>query len=156
MSRVAKSSFNGCDLLMNDFAHKTGKLTLTIVTSFAEYLGHTVSKEELQADTNTVEAVQKFPVPKRQNEVKSYLGLVAYYRVFIPKYAEIARPLNKASETSLKHEWTTAVQIEFESLKLKLTSTPVLDFPCMRGPFILNTDGCYFAFGAVLDQMQNC
>ena len=46
----------------------------------------------------------------------------------MPKFGEIARSLHKASETSTKFEWTPAAQDAFESLKLKLTSTPILAF----------------------------
>ena len=97
-----------------------------------QFLGHIVSKDGLEVDPSKVEAVQKFPVPRSQTEVKSFLGLASYYRRFVPKFAEIARPLHKASETSTKIEWTPEAQNAFESLKLKLTSTPILAFPCLK------------------------
>ena len=102
-----------------------------------------------------VEAVQKIPVPRSQTEVKSFLGLASYYRSFVPKFAEIARPMHKASETSTKFEWTPEAQDAFESLKLKLTSTPILAFPCLKEPFIFYTDASQFAMGAVLAQVQD-
>ena len=83
------------------------------------------------------------------------MGLASYYRRFVPKVAEIARPLHKASETSTKFEWTPEAQDAFESLKLKITSTPILDFPCLKEPFILYTDASKFAMGAVLAQAQD-
>ena len=120
-----------------------------------QFLGHVVSKDGLEVDPSKVEAVQKFPVPRSQTEVKSFLGLASYYRRFVPKFAEIARPLHKASETSLKFEWTPEAQDAFESLKLKLTSTPILAFPCLKEPFVLYTDVSQFAMGAVLAQVQD-
>ena len=70
------------------------------------------------------------------------------------KFAEIERPVHEASKTSAKIEWTSAAQDVFESLKLKITSTPVLAFPCLKEPFILYTDASQFAMGAVLAQVQ--
>ena len=87
--------------------------------------------------------------------MKSFLGLASYYRRFVPKFTEIARPLHKASETSTKFEWTPEAQNAFESLKIKLTSTPILAFPCLKEPFILYTDASQFAIGAVLAQVQD-
>ena len=120
-----------------------------------QFLGHIVSKDGLEVDPSKIEAVQKFPVPRSQTEVKSFLGLASYYRRFVPKFAEIARPLHKASETSTKFEWTPEAQDAFESLKLKLTSTPILAFPCLKEPFIIHTDASQFAIGAVLAQVQD-
>ena len=120
-----------------------------------QFLGHIVSKDELEVDPSKIEAVQKFPLPRSQTEVNSFLGLASYYRRFVPKFAEIARPLHKASETSTKFDWTPEAQDAFESLKLKLTSTPILAFPCLKEPFILYTDASQFAMGAVLAQVQD-
>ena len=67
-----------------------------------QFRGHKVSKDGLEVDPSTKEPVQKFPVPRSQTAVKSFLGLASYYWRFLPKYAEIARPLHKAGETSTK------------------------------------------------------
>ena len=119
------------------------------------FFGHIVSKDGLEVDPSKIEAVQIFPVPRSQTEIKLFLGLASYYRRFVPKFAEIARPLHKASETSAKFEWTRETQDAFESLKLKLTSNPILVFPCLKEPFILYTDASQFAMGAVLAQVQD-
>ena len=112
-------------------------------------------KNNPEVDPNKMEAVQKIPVPKSHTEVKSFLGLFSYYRGFVPKFAEIASPLHKASETSTKFEWTSAAQDAFQSLKLKLTSTPILAVPCRKDPFILYTDASHFVLGNVLAQVQD-
>ena len=120
-----------------------------------QFFGHIVSKDGLDVDPSKIKAVQNFPVPQSQTEVKSFSGLASYYRRFVPKFAEIARPLHKATETSTKFEWTPEAQDAFESLKLKLTSTPILAFPSLKEPFILYTDANQFAMGAVLAKMQD-
>ena len=117
-----------------------------------QFLGHIVSKDGLEVDPSKLGAVQKFPVQRSQTEDKSFLGLASYYRTFVPKFAEIARSLHKVSETAAKFEWTREAQDAFESLILKLTSTPILAFPCLKEPFILYTDASQFALGAVLAQ----
>ena len=114
-----------------------------------------VSSDGLEVDPSKIEAVQKFPVPRSQIEAKLFLGLASYYRRFVPKIVEIARRLHRASEASTKFEWTHEAQVALEPLKLKLTSTPILAFPCLKEPFILYTDASQFAMGSVLAQMQD-
>ena len=48
-----------------------------------QFLGHVISKNELEADPEKVKAVQNFPVPQDQRDVKSFLGLCSYYRRYI-------------------------------------------------------------------------
>jgi hypothetical protein len=64
-------------------------------SSFAqsEYLGHIVDKQGIRPDPKKVEAVQTWPVAKNVHDVRSFLGLVNYFRRFIEHYSEIAVPL---------------------------------------------------------------
>ena len=119
-----------------------------------QFLGHRLSEDGLDVDPSKIEAVQKFPVPRSQTKVKSFLGLASYYRRFVPKFGEIARLLYKANEISTKFEWTPEAQDALESLKLKLSSTPIFAVPCLKEPFILYTDESQFAMGVVLAQVQ--
>ena len=105
-----------------------------------QFLGHVISKNGLEADPEKVKAVQNFPVPQNQTDVKSFLGLCSYYRRYIKNFAMIGRPLHKASETKSSFTWTEETQEAFESLKKHLSSTPILAFPDVKEPFILYTD----------------
>ena len=70
-------------------------------------------------------------------------------------FAEIARPLDKASEVTTIFNWTPEAQDAFETLKSRLTTTPILAFPMTKEPFILYTDASLTAMGAVLSQVQD-
>ena len=70
-------------------------------------------------------------------------------------FPEIARPLHKASEVNANFNWVAEAQDVFETLKSRLTSTPILAFPMMKETFILYTDASLTAMGAVLSQIQN-
>jgi hypothetical protein len=73
-------------------------------SSFAQkeikYLGHIVHKEGIRLDSKKVEAVQTWPVPKNIHDVKSFLGLVNYFRKFIEHYSEIAVSLTNLTKKS--------------------------------------------------------
>ena len=53
----------------------------------------------LKADAVNFEALQNFPIPQNQTDVKSFLGLYSYFRRNIKNFAMRAGPLHKASKT---------------------------------------------------------
>ena len=59
------------------------------------YLGHIVSKDGIKTDPKKIEAIKNWPVPKTVTEVQSFLGFTNYYRKFVSKYAQIAKPINQ-------------------------------------------------------------
>ena len=58
-----------------------------------KYLGHVITKEGVKVDPTKTSAVSTFPVPKKQNEVRSFLGMCNYYRKFVKNYSKITTPL---------------------------------------------------------------
>ena len=58
------------------------------------YLGHVVSREGIRTDDKKIEAIKNWPRPVTNTEVRSFLGFTNYYRRFIHKYSQIAKPLN--------------------------------------------------------------
>lgn len=47
------------------------------------YLGHIVTSEGVKPNLKKIEVVENFRIPKNLTEVKSFLGLVGYYRKVI-------------------------------------------------------------------------
>ena len=69
-----------------------------------EYLGHIISKGTIAIDPEKMKAVQEWPIPfKNLTEVQSFLGLVGYYRKFIPHFSHIAKLLHEFSHIRIKH-----------------------------------------------------
>ena len=56
-----------------------------------------VSKDGIETEKKNIIAKQEWPIPKTVTEVHSFLGLLLlnYYHKFIPKYAQIAQPMNQ-------------------------------------------------------------
>ena len=63
-----------------------------------------------------------------------FLGFTNYYCMFIPKYAQIARPINQlvsgenANKKKYLVEWTEECQLTFEQLKQLCSQTPILAY----------------------------
>ncbi|XP_050484052.1 uncharacterized protein LOC126870410 [Bombus huntii] len=54
-----------------------------------------IGEDGIKPDPKKIKAVSKFPRPKKANTIKQFLGLVGYYRRFIPNFSEIAKPLTQ-------------------------------------------------------------
>ena len=119
------------------------------------FLGHIVSDEGIATDPSKVESVKTWPIPKTKRDVRSFLGTCSYYRRFIQDFAAIARPLHSLTEKNCTFKWTQECEVSFEKLKAALSSAPILGFPDMSKPFILDTDASGFGIGAVLSQIHD-
>ena len=60
-----------------------------------QYLGHLISDEGIQPLSEKLESITKKPVPQNAKQVKQLLGLVGYYRKFVPHFSDIARPFTQ-------------------------------------------------------------
>ena len=49
-----------------------------------EYLGHVISENGIEPMPDKLSAIKEMPAPRSPKEIKQFLGLVGYYRKFIP------------------------------------------------------------------------
>ena len=92
------------------------------------------------------------PVPKDTKEIKQFLGLTGCYRKFVPRFADILRPLTTLTKKDKKFEWTPACQKSFNLLKETLCGEPVLKYADTSEPYTLYTDASKFGWAGVLTQ----
>ena len=59
-------------------------------------------------DPQKIEVVVNWKSPKNVSEVRSFLGLVGYYRKFVEGFSKIATPLTKLSRKDVKYDWVDA------------------------------------------------
>ena len=68
-------------------------------------MGHIISEKGITPVPEKLDSIEKMPAPRTPKEVKQFLGLVGYYRKFIPQFADIARPLNALTHKSVDFLW---------------------------------------------------
>ena len=71
-----------------------------------QFLGHVVSSKGVLVDPAKIEAVSNWERPTTPTEVRSFVGLVGYYRRFMQDFAKIAGPLTRLTRKTEKFVWT--------------------------------------------------
>ena len=119
------------------------------------YLGHMVSIDGTSPQQAKVEAILKIPAPTDITSLRSFLGLVNYYRRFIPHFSTVAKPLNTLLQKGQSYVWEQDQESSFIQLQHALVSYPVLRPPDYSLPFTLQTDWGQPGIGAVLSQQSS-
>ncbi len=81
------------------------------------FCGIRVSKDELGPDAEKTAAIAKIPKPVNVKEVRMFLGMVGWYRRFIPRFAAIAKPMYNLLESDKAFRWSHECEIAFSTLK---------------------------------------
>ncbi|XP_042974786.1 uncharacterized protein LOC122306425 [Carya illinoinensis] len=116
------------------------------------FLGHKIQGGKLSMEEGKVEAIRKWDPPTKVTELRSFLGLVNYYRRFIKGYSTRASPLTDLLKKNRTWEWSLRCQEAFDDLKTANTEEPVLALPDCTKPFEVQSDASDFAIWGVLMQ----
>ena len=120
-----------------------------------QYLGHLISADGIQPLPKKLESIAKMPAPKNPKEVKQFLGLVGYYRKFVPRFADISRVLTHLTKKDVEFKWTPESEKCFLILKEFLQQAPILRYPDPQGSYTLYTDTSKYAYAGILTQHNN-
>ena len=114
------------------------------------YLGRIVSEEGYRIDPKKVYALKslKETPPKSVGDVRKLLGLLGYYRRYVPDFARLAKPLFDLLKDTEKPcvrffkpvTWLQTHQHALNSLIDLLSSPPTLAYPDVNLPYALYTD----------------
>lgn len=116
------------------------------------FLGHILTPNGFKPNPESTSAITKLPAPRNLKAVRSFLGMCNYYRRFIPKAAELSKPMTDLLKKDTKFLWTDDCQRSFDTFKGILTSPPILQYPDFTKPFIISCDASYTAISGVLSQ----
>lgn len=120
------------------------------------FLGHKVTSDGLFPLRDKIEAVQSFPRPTSKRQLRRFLGLVGFYRIFHRQIAPVLKPLYSlltGKEKDIK--WSPDADTAFSATKRAIADTTMLHFHQADAPLSLQTDASDQAIGAVLQQKVN-
>ncbi len=118
-----------------------------------DFLGHHVSSEGIRPLEDKVQVIHTYPQPSSQRKLREFIGLVNFYRRFLPACAAplnqlLTHPKDKSTPLELTDEALSA----FHKTKEALAEATLLTHPKLNAPTCLMTDASNTAVGAVLQQ----
>jgi hypothetical protein len=85
------------------------------------------------------------------HHVHSFLRLASYYRMFIPNFSKIAKAITNLLKKE-KYVWNAESDEAFQTLKMLLTTSPMLAQPNIMKSFDAYCDAFDTGLGGVLIQ----
>ena len=126
--------------------------------SSVEFLGHQVSAAGITPLLDRVAAIAAYPRPATVRDLQAFLGLINFYRRFIPAAARILRPLTDILKGGPKGPtpivWSPPLLAAFTAAQAALSATCCLDHPSSSAEISLVTDASASHLGAVLQQRR--
>jgi hypothetical protein len=115
-------------------------------------LGHIVCQEGVLVELAKVVVIVKISPPVSANQLHSMLGHTGYYHRFIRRYENITAPLENLLNKAEVFQWIPECDKEFDILKEKFNTTPILIFPNWKNEFHIHVDASGLDLGAILAQ----
>ena len=125
-----------------------------LAMSTVDFVGHRVGGDRIQPREALVQAIIEYPRPQTKKQVRSFLGLIGYYRKFIPNLSDRAAVLTDLTKGRSPNniQWSTNHELAFQDLKGGMQNPPVLRPPHWEEEFILQVDASNRGLGAILSQ----
>ena len=118
-----------------------------------QFLGHTVTCQGFAPSTDKVKAILEVERPVNKDALMRFLGMLNFYRRFIPRAAGTLSPLYHALKSKAKTiDWSDELVSAFESSKKALAEATMLVHPSNDKQLALVTDASDIAVGAVMQQ----
>jgi len=96
-----------------------------------EYLGYIITKDGVKSNPKKVQAILDLQRPTNKTEVRSFVGMVQYYRDLWPRHSHILGPISKLTKGGGKGaiEWTNQCESTFMEMKRILARELLLSYP---------------------------
>lgn len=125
-----------------------------------EYLGYLITAEGSRPLPDKIEAITNYKLPLTIHELRTFLGMINFYRRYLKDAANTQAPLHELLKGAKKKDrrkvpWTEDTIRSFEKCKADLAEAALLSFPKSGLPLSLCTDASDFAVGSVLQQYEN-
>jgi RNase H-like domain found in reverse transcriptase/Reverse transcriptase (RNA-dependent DNA polymerase)/Integrase zinc binding domain len=124
--------------------------------SEVEFLGHIFNEQGYRLSEERKQGIRDMPIPINLKQLRSFLGMINFFRDFIPNLSEMLIPLTDLTATSKRaiYVWTAQAQVAFDRVKEAVMKASSLFFVEEGGELILYTDASTRGIGSVL--IQKC
>ena len=124
-------------------------------TAHLHYLGHMISANCLELLPEKLEAIRNLAPARNVDKAHHILGLLGYYRSFLPAFANITLPITSLLKKNTPFVGSDKCQLALQYLKEIFCNKLLLQFPDTNKPYILYTDASNNAYSSILCQPVN-
>lgn len=117
-----------------------------------EYLGYWISRHGVQPLPQKVAAIHNLKPPKTKKQLRSFIGMINYYRDMWLRRSHLLQPLTALTSKLVPWKWTAVEQKAFDTIKTVISRETLLHFPDFNQPFDIHTDASHTQLGAVISQ----
>lgn len=115
-----------------------------------KYLGCIIDKNGRRPDPAKIEAIQQMPPPTDVSTLRSFLGGLSYYGIFIKNMRKLRQPLDELLKKNVSWNWSKSCQQSFDAAKETLRSDLLLTHFNPALPIVVAADASMYGIGAVL------
>lgn len=115
-----------------------------------KYLGVIIDSKGRRPDLAKIQAIAKMPPPSDVPTLRSFLGLINYYQVFVNNMRFIRQPFDELLQRDKRWSWSPKCQDAFIKLKDILQSDLLLTHYDPKLDIIVAADASEYGIGAVL------
>ena len=117
-----------------------------------EYLGYWITQNGIQPTTKKVDAISNMKAPTNKKELRSFIGMVNYYRDMWVRRSHVLAPLAALTSKTNKWQWGSEEQAAFDTMKQIIAKETMLAYPDFSKEFVIHTDASHSQLGAVISQ----
>lgn len=151
---------------LEEFGLKINTSKCIFGVSQLSFLGHDISLQGIKPSAERVRAILSFSQPSTVKQVQRFVGMVNFYRRFIPNLAQLLAPVDqlvadfnrskksRKPDATRNFEWTQVCADAFETIKQAVASSTLLVHPRENTEYSICTDASDIAIGAVLQQLD--
>ena len=124
---------------MSERGYKVSHAKVQMVETKITYLGVQITHRSRRLSCDQVQGILELPFPMTQKQLRGFLGLTGYCKIWIPNYGLIAQALYeslKGWDDSIPLMWGTPQKEAEATLKQALTQAPALRLPDPSPPKI--------------------
>ena len=114
------------------------------------FLVHIISDGGISVVPSKVEDVLNWKPPENVSEIRIFFELAGYYQRFIEGFSKVVKPITTPLEKVKEFKWSEKCQANFDELKKRLTTSPVLIMLDIQKGFNVYCDASRLRLGCVL------
>ena len=121
-------------------------------TDSLDYLGYHITRTGITPIPKKIEAIRAIKTPKTRKQLRSFLGMINFYRDMWSQRASLLAPLSALTSVNVKFIWKEEHQKAFEAIKRVLAREVLCAYPDFNKLFEIHTDARKTQIGAVISQ----